>query len=264
MRDIKRPISNFLFLGPTGVGKTELAKTIAAVYFGAEDKMIRLDMSEYQEAGSIGRLIGTPDNPGSLTEAVRKNPFAIVLLDEIEKADRNIINIFLQIMEDGRVTDGSGRVIDFTSSIIVATSNAGTDFIQEKIKAGQSVEEVKNQLVDYQLKEYFRPEFLNRFDGIIVFRPLNMAEVEQIARLMIAQVGANLAKRGVALEATDAAIKELAQAGFDPALGARPLRRVIQQRVADVLANYLLANKLDRRDTVVLEAGGKIEIRQAV
>lgn len=264
MRDIKRPISNFLFLGPTGVGKTELAKTIAAVYFGSEDNMIRLDMSEYQEADSIKRLIGTADISGLLTEAVRRNPFGIILLDEIEKADRNIINIFLQVMEDGRLTDGSGRVVDFTNAIIVATSNAGTDFIQERIRVGEEVEQIRDQLVDYQLKDYFRPEFLNRFDGIIVFRPLNMNEVEEIARLMISQVGQNLSQRGVILEVTEAAIKELAQAGFDPTLGARPLRRVVQEKVADVLANYLLENKLSRRDTVVFDASGAISVRKAI
>ncbi|HOH67056.1 MAG TPA: ATP-dependent Clp protease ATP-binding subunit [bacterium] len=264
MRDIKRPISNFLFLGPTGVGKTELAKTIAEVYFGSEDNMIRLDMSEYQAADSINRLIGQADSPGLLTEAVRQNPFSIILLDEIEKADRNIINIFLQVMEDGRLTDGVGRVIDFTNSIIIATSNAGTEFIQDQIRAGLGVEQIRDQLVDYQLKDYFRPEFLNRFDGIIVFRPLNLAEVEQIARLMIDRLGKNLSQQGVSLEVTAAAIQELAQAGFNPTLGARPLRRVIQEKVADILTNYLLENKLSRRDVVVIDAGGVITVKKAI
>lgn len=263
LRSGKRPIANLLFLGPTGVGKTELAKTVSRVYFSGESNMIRIDMSEYQDPPSISRLIGASANqPGLLTEAVRKNPFSLILLDEIEKADKNILNIFLQVMDDGRLTDGGGKVIDFTNAIIIATSNAGTDFIQTQIKAGQDVETIRGQLMDTQLKQYFRPEFLNRFDGIVVFKPLVMDEVKKIARIMIDEAAVDLEKKGVNLSVTDAAVADLARAGFDPTLGARPLRRVIQEQVRDVLANYILQNKVDRRDTVVFDQGGKISINQ--
>jgi len=269
MRDKARPIVNLLFLGPTGVGKTELAKTVAAVYFGAEENMIRLDMSEYQEKNSINRLLGAPpgyagnNEGGYLPEAVRKNPFSLVLLDEIEKAHPDILNIFLQIMDDGRLTDNSGRTIDFTNTIIIATSNANTKFIQEKVKQNIPTEEIKKQLMDQELNQYFRPEFLNRFDGIIVFKPLSMEDVKTIAKLMVNKVAKNLAEKGVNLKVTDQAIAELAQAGFDPQFGARPLRRVIQQKIQDPLANSILAGQISRRDTVVLEAGGRIVIEKA-
>lgn len=265
LREAKRPIANFLFLGPTGVGKTELAKTVGAVYFGDEEAMIRLDMSEYQDAQSVGRLIGaTGGAPGGmLTEAVRKRPFTVLLLDEIEKAHADILNVFLQVMDDGRLTDNTGRTVDFTNVILIATSNAGTAFIQEEIKKGTPVEDIRSQLVNQELKQHFRPEFLNRFDGTIVFKPLTKPEIEQIAWLMIGKVQEQLAAKGIALQVTDAAVRELAEAGFDPSFGARPLRRVIQERVQDALANFLLQEKIGRRDTVVLDPGGKIRIEKA-
>ena len=268
MRDMARPIVNLLFLGPTGVGKTELAKTVAEVYFGAEENMIRLDMSEYQDKSSINRLIGAPpgygdDQGGYLSEAVRKNPFSLLLLDEIEKAHPDILNIFLQIMDDGRLTDSAGKTIDFTSTIIIATANAGALFIQEAIRQKVPMENIKQQLIDEKLNQYFQPEFLNRFDGIIVFQSLTIAEVEQIARLMINKVAKNLAEKGIALKATPDAVAELAQAGFDPKFGARPLRRVIQQKVQDPIAKYLLEEKLGRRDIITIEAGGNLNITKA-
>ena len=269
MRDINRPIVNLLFLGPTGVGKTELAKTVAAVYFGDEKNMIRLDMSEYQEQSSINRLIGAPPGyagsggGGYLTEAVRKNPFSLVLLDEIEKAHPDIANIFLQVMDDGRLTDSSGRTVDFTNVILIGTSNAGTETIQNKMRQGVPVEQIRRELIDHELVSYFRPELLNRFDGIIVFKPLTIAEVEAIAKLMLREIKANLEQRGIGLKVTPQALAELAQAGFDPTFGARPLRRVIQQQVEDRLANYLLEGKINRRDTVVVEGGGNIRIDKA-
>ncbi len=263
LRDIKRPIANLLFLGPTGVGKTELAKTVAEVYFGAEKNMIRLDMSEFQEANSINRLIGVGDNnDGLLTEPVRQNPFSLILLDEIEKAEPHILNLFLQVMDDGRLTDGSGRVIDFTSSIIIATSNAGTGYIQEEMKKGNNLEKIKEGLIQYELKSYFKPEFLNRFDGLIVFRPLDISEVIKIADLMVKRVVKNLENRGIEFSITQPALEELAQLGFDPTLGARPMRRVIQERVEDALANYLLGNQLLRRDKVIFDVGGEIRIER--
>jgi len=264
LRDQKRPIVNLLFLGPTGVGKTELAKTVAEKYFGSENDMIRLDMSEYQDQLSLPRLIGSPQNgtPGLLTEAVRHKPFALLLLDEMEKAHPDILNIFLQVMEDGRLTDALGRTVDFTNLIIVATSNAGTSYIQDQITAGRKIEDFKDDLIKNQLRENFKPEFLNRFDGVIVFRPLNSEEIYKIAGLMLTKVKDRLATKGIFFEATEAAQQELAQAGFDPVFGARPLRRLIQEKVDNALADFLLTGKLGRRDTVVYDAGGQIKVKK--
>ncbi len=265
MSSKKRPIANLLFLGPTGVGKTELTKTITEVYFGDEQKMIRVDMSEYQDQSSIYRLIGEPngDQGGFFTEAVRKSPFSLILLDEIEKAHPDILNLFLQVLDDGRLTDGLGRVIDFTNTIIIATSNAGTEYIQNGIKEGKTLDNIKEGLISTQLRNYFRPEFLNRFDGVIVFRPLNMNEVKQIARLMLNKTASAMEEKGVALQIEDGCLETLAQAGFDPTLGARPLRRVIQDRVDDKLANLFLGGQLARRDTVIFKSDGQVEVVKA-
>jgi ATP-dependent Clp protease ATP-binding subunit ClpC len=269
LRDIRRPITNLLFLGPTGVGKTELAKTVAEIYFGNEKKMIRMDMSEYQESDSVYRLIGPPLGKegaqigGHLTEAVRKNPYSLLLLDEIEKSHPDILNLFLQVMDDGRLTDSAGRVIDFTNIILISTSNAATPFVQEEIRKGTDFEIIKKKLIREKLKSHFRPEFLNRFDDIVVFKALSERDIEKITYLLLNQVRKRLLKKGIALEATKEAIKELAKAGFDPIFGARPLRRVIQNRVENSLANYLLRGKISRRDVAVLEAGGKIRVKKA-
>ncbi|MDD2807185.1 MAG: ATP-dependent Clp protease ATP-binding subunit [Patescibacteria group bacterium] len=269
MRDISRPIVNLLFLGPTGVGKTELAKTVAEVYFGAAENMIRLDMSEYQEKNSVNRLIGSPtgysdsSGGGFLSDAVRKNPFSLILLDEIEKAHPDILNIFLQVMDDGRLTDNSGKTIDFTNTIIIATSNAGTQYIQDRIAAGDSVENIKNSLVDSQLGQYFRPELLNRFDGIIVFKPLSMADVVAIAKLMINKVAKNLETKGIALDVSQVALEKLASEGFDINFGARPLRRVIQQKLQDPIANLILASQATRRDTIVYDENQNLSLKKA-
>jgi ATP-dependent Clp protease ATP-binding subunit ClpC len=264
LRDRKRPIVNLLFLGPTGVGKTELAKTVAEKYFGDEQNMIRLDMSEYQNQTSLPRLIGSPQTgtPGLLTEAVRHKPFALLLLDEIEKSHPDILNIFLQVMEDGRLTDALGRTVDFTNLIIVATSNAGTPFIQEQIKQGKHIDEFQDQLIKEEIKDVFRPEFINRFDGTVVFRPLTREEIYKIAGLMLNKVKKRLEEKGVFFEITEAAQRELAEAGFDPVFGARPLRRVIQERVDNALSNFFLIGKLGRRDVVVYDAGAKISVKK--
>ena len=264
LRDVKRPIANFLFLGPTGVGKTELAKAVAEVYFGDERTMIRLDMSEYQVQSSLGRLIGTAEGEGGfLTETVRKNPFTLLLLDELEKAHPEILNVFLQVMDDGRLTDSTGRTIDFTNVILIATSNAGTAIIQAGIEAGETLESIKQRLLQRELGQYFRPEFLNRFDGIIVFKPLDFEQVIAITRLMLTQLGVLLKDKGVQLRVSEPAIMELAQSGFDPQFGARPLRRAIQEHVDNALANALLTGQLARRDIAILEPGGKIRVEKA-
>jgi len=269
LRDIKRPIVNLLFLGPTGVGKTELAKTVAEVYFGSEDSMIRVDMSEYQEKQSIDRLIGAPpgltkgEEGGYLTEAVRRQPFSLLLLDEIEKAHPDILNLFLQVMDDGRLTDSLGRTIDFTNVILIATSNAGTPLIQQRVKEGTVIEKIRDELVNTELGKYFRPEFLNRFDGIMVFKPLGQKELFLVAELLLNKVAERLEDKGITLKAAPEAIAELVQEGYDPAFGARPLRRVIQNKVDNALANYLLQGKLTRRDIAVLEPGGIIRVEKA-
>jgi ATP-dependent Clp protease ATP-binding subunit ClpA len=258
IRTGKRPIANFLFLGPTGVGKTELTKTIAEVYFGNENQMVRLDMSEYQDTNSIYRLIGTPGQQGTgvLTEAIRQKPFSLVLLDEIEKADPNILNLFLQVMDDGRLTDSVGRVIDFTNSIVIATSNAGTQFVQDQMRAGVGSEQIKTQLIHGELKQYFKPEFLNRFDAIVLFHALTEAQIGSVARLILGGIGKKLEERGIVLQVTDGGIAMLAAAGFDPEFGARPLRRVIQDRVENAIAGLLLQNQVHRKDTIIVDENG--------
>ncbi len=266
LREQSRPIANFLFLGPTGVGKTELAKTLADAYFGSEDLMIRLDMSEYQDKQSLYKLIGEPAGAqagGILTEAIRKQPFTLLLLDEVEKAHPDILTVFLQVMDDGRLTDNVGRTIDFTNVILIATSNAGAQFIQDEIRKNTPIPQIKEQLVSTQLRQYYRPEFLNRFDDIIVFTPLGEEEIVQIARLMLTKVAKRLEAKGVIFEATEEAVRELAKAGYDPIFGARPLRRAIQDRVDNVIADALLQGKLGRRDRVVFEAGGTITVEKA-
>jgi len=263
LRDIKRPIANFLFVGPTGVGKTELAKALAEIYFGSENNMIRLDMSEFQTIESISRLLGEPDIPGVLTEQIKKQPYAILLLDEIEKAHQNILNLFLQVMDDGRLSSGAGEVLDCTNLIIIGTSNAASKIIQEKLRAGLQISEIKNDLVNQYLLDYFKPEFLNRFDDIIVFKTLSLIEIKQIALLILEKTKKQLALKGIEFQAEDEAVNELAQLGFDPVYGARPMRRVIQDKVQDALAFQLLRGQIDRRDKVILKPGGQVKIEKA-
>ena len=254
VRSQKRPIASFLFLGPTGVGKTELAKTIAEVYFGGEDRMIRMDMSEYQDSSSIYQMIGQPGQQGTglLTEAVRQKPFSLVLLDEHEKANKNVLNLFLQVFDDGRLTDSVGRVIDFTNTIIIATSNAGTSYVQSQMNDGVDLDVIKDHLIYGELMQYYRSEFLNRFDGIVLFRALNREEIKQIASLMLKGVAKDLEARGVELRVEDAALEALVDVGFDAEFGARPMRRAIQDKVENQLAELILQNKLQRRDTIIL------------
>lgn len=248
-----RPIASFLFVGPTGVGKTETAKALSATYFGSERNMIRLDMSEYSLPGQIYRLIGAPPGQagyqegGYLTEAVRSRPFAVVLFDEIEKAHTEVHNILLQILDDGRLTDGKGRTIDFTNTMVICTSNAFSVVIQEMLKKGSAINEIKEMLMQ-NLQQVFRPELLNRFDGVVVFKTLTMDQVEQIARLILNTVAGKMREQRVEVSFTNEIVHKLAQEGYDPQFGARPLRRVIQERVEDKLARMLLEGKLAKGD----------------
>jgi ATP-dependent Clp protease ATP-binding subunit ClpC len=264
MKDSHRPIASFLFLGPTGVGKTELAKAVSQIYFGSEDYLIRLDMSEYQHQDSIRKMIGDVDGTlGYLTEAVRKKPFSLVLLDEIEKANPDILNLFLQLLDDGRLTDGQGRTISFTESIIIATSNIGAIFIQDQIKAKTSLNIIKQELIDNQLREHMRPELINRFDGIIVFRPLDEENIFTITTLMLKKIKKMLSEKGIGLKADRDGVMILAKAGYDPKFGARPLRRLLQDRVEDIIANKILAGKLKRRDQVIINNKAEISVEEA-
>ncbi len=264
LKSEKRPIATFLFLGPTGVGKTELAKTVSESYFGSENSMIRLDMSEYQQPESVSRLIGRPgaSEGGLLSEAVRQQPFALVLLDEFEKADSGILNLFLQVFDDGRLTDSAGRTIDFTNTIIITTSNAGTQYIQDAVKQNVSGDQIKTHLLEEELKGVYRPELLNRFDGVIVFKPLTQTEIVEITKRMIVSVAERLEAKGIHFRASDEVIESLAHKGYDPTFGARPLRRLVQEEVDNAIANALLKDDVKRRDTIILESGG-IRIEKA-
>lgn len=264
LREGKRPIANFLFLGPTGVGKTELAKTVAEVYFSNEEYMIRLDMSEYQNKDSVSKMIGDQTGVvGYLTEHVRKMPFALILLDEIEKAHPDILNLFLQVMDDGRLTDGQGRTIDFTNSIIIATSNVGSALIQENVRAGKAMEVIKEELVEKELVKAMRPELINRFDGVIIFKPLSEENVVAITRLMLKKIAKMLDQKGYGFTITDTAVAQLAKLGFEPEYGARPLRRLLQERVEDAIATKILEGGIARRDTIAIDDQLNISIQKA-
>lgn len=265
LQDPKRPIGSFIFLGTTGVGKTELAKALANYLFNDEGLMTRIDMSEYQEKFSVSRLIGAPpgyvgyDEGGQLTEAVRRKPYSVVLFDEIEKAHPDVFNILLQVLDDGRLTDNKGRTVNFKNTIIIMTSNLGSSYIQEqfeKINAGNRetvIEETKERIME-MLKKNIRPEFLNRIDETIMFTPLNEEEIEQIVRLQIGAVTQLLNENEITLKATDAAVKFISQAGFDPEFGARPIKRAIQRYLLNDLSKQLLAGCIDKEKTITVDA----------
>ena len=265
LQDPKRPIGSFIFLGTTGVGKTELAKALAAYLFNDDTMMTRIDMSEYQEKFSVSRLIGAPpgyvgyDEGGQLTEAVRRKPYSVVLFDEIEKAHPDVFNILLQVLDDGRLTDNKGRVVNFKNTIIIMTSNLGSSYIQEQFEKINDknrdtiIEETKSNLME-MLKKTIRPEFLNRIDETIMFTPLNKEEIEQIVRLQVADISKRLADNGVELHVTANAISTLADAGFDPQFGARPIKRAIQRYLLNDLSKQLIAGSIDRNNPVTVDS----------
>ncbi|MBQ8108705.1 MAG: ATP-dependent Clp protease ATP-binding subunit [Clostridia bacterium] len=263
LKDPNRPIGSFIFLGPTGVGKTELCKALAEALFGDEDNMIRVDMSEYMEKHSVSRMIGSPpgyvghEEGGQLTEKVRRKPYAVILLDEVEKAHPDVFNILLQIMEDGRLTDGQGRVVDFKNTVIVMTSNAGAHTLKRQRSMGfggaedgeRSYEAMKDNIMG-EVKTIFRPEFLNRVDEIIVFHALEQREIDAIARLLLGQVCRRLAERGIELDVDESALNLISRSGYDLQYGARPLRRAIQRMVEDALSEEILTGRIRLGDRV--------------
>lgn len=241
----KGPMGVFLFLGPTGVGKTETSKALAEFYFGAEDKMVRLDMSEFQQVKDIDRLLGSVEEPGLLTDSISENPFSLLLLDEFEKAHANILNLFLQIFDEGYVTDGTGRKVDFKNTIIIATSNAGYQIILEAIKEKAEWGTVKEKILDYLYKEgKFRPELINRFDAVVVFRPLTKENLLDIAQLLLSKLHKNLKEKGIEFVITEPLKEKIVELGYNPLYGAREMRRVIQDKVENVLAQALIAGKI--------------------
>jgi ATP-dependent Clp protease ATP-binding subunit ClpB len=247
VQDPRRPIGSFIFLGPTGVGKTELAKALAAALFDSEENMVRIDMSEYMEKHAVSRLIGAPpgyvgyDEGGQLTEAVRRRPYSVVLFDEIEKAHHDVFNVLLQILDDGRLTDSHGRTVNFRNTAIIMTSNIGSPLLLEGLNARGEIEPAARDGVFKELRAHFRPEFLNRVDDVILFKPLRLDEIKQIVGLLIANLRARLAERKVTLELEDSAVELIAKEGFDPVFGARPLRRFIQREVETRLARALIS-----------------------
>jgi ATP-dependent Clp protease ATP-binding subunit ClpB len=253
--DPNRPTGSFLFLGPTGVGKTELCKALAGFLFDSEDHMIRIDMSEFMEKHSVSRLVGAPpgyvgyDEGGYLTEAVRRKPYSVLLLDEVEKAHPDVFNILLQVLDDGRLTDGQGRTVDFKNTVIVMTSNIGSPIIQSMV--GQDPQDIKDAVWD-ELKSHFRPEFLNRIDETVVFHALDAAHIASIAGIQLKILAARLTKMDLTLEVSPAALAELAKVGFDPVFGARPLKRAIQQRIENPLSKLLLEGKFLPKDSIAV------------
>jgi ATP-dependent Clp protease ATP-binding subunit ClpB len=256
--DPRRPIGSFLFMGPTGVGKTELARALAEFLFNDEHALVRLDMSEYMEKHTVARLIGAPpgyvgyDEGGQLTEAVRRRPYAVVLFDEIEKAHPDVFNALLQVLDDGRLTDGKGRTVDFRNSVVIMTSNVGSDLIQESSRRGDDDEKLKDKLMDV-LRHTFRPEFLNRIDETVIFKSLGKDQLEKIVEIQLRDLRRRLAERKLQLEVTPQAKAVLAERGYDPVFGARPLKRTIQRMIENPLAVEVLAGRFGEGDTIVVE-----------
>ncbi|MBR1634938.1 MAG: ATP-dependent chaperone ClpB [Lachnospiraceae bacterium] len=260
IKDPGRPIGSFLFLGPTGVGKTELAKTLAASLFDDEDNIVRIDMSEYMEKYSVSRLIGAPpgyvgyDEGGQLTEAVRRKPYSVVLFDEVEKAHPDVFNVLLQVLDDGRITDSRGRTVDFKNTIIILTSNLGSEYLLDGVGSDGTIKKESEDVVMELLKNSFRPEFLNRLDEIIMFHPLSKDNISGIITLLLAELNARLADRGISVELTDDACAFVADAAYDPAYGARPLRRYLQKHVETLAAKEILRDNVHEGDVIRIDA----------
>ena len=259
--DPNRPYGSFLFLGPTGVGKTELCKALAGFLFDSEDHLIRIDMSEYMEKHSVSRLIGAPpgyvgyEEGGGLTEAVRRKPYSVILLDEVEKAHPDVFNVLLQVLDDGRMTDGQGRTVDFKNTVVVMTSNLGSQMIQQL--SGDDYQVIKLAVMG-EVKNYFRPEFINRIDEVVVFHALDEKNIKAIARIQLGYLENRLAAMDIKLEITDAALAEIATAGFDPTYGARPLKRAIQSQLENPLAKQLLEGRFAAKDTIKIHCVGGV------
>lgn len=263
LKDERRPIGSFIFLGPTGVGKTELAKALSEALFDSEKNMVRIDMSEYMEKHSVSRLVGAPpgyvgyDEGGQLTEAVRRKPYSVILFDEIEKAHPDVFNILLQLLDDGRLTDNQGRTVDFKNTIVIMTSNIGSNFLIDGIKEDGSVEDDVKQKVEDETKKYFRPEFLNRIDEIVVFSPLTESQIVEIIRLAMKDIERRLEERNITLTLTDAAEKFIARESYDPAYGARPVKRFLQRNIETELAGELIRGNVKDGDNVLIDSNGE-------
>jgi len=260
IKDPRRPIGSFVFLGPTGVGKTELARTLAAALFDTEDNIVRLDMSEYQERHTVSRLVGAPpgyvgyEEGGQLTEAVRRKPYSVVLLDEIEKAHPDVFNTLLQVLDDGRLTDAQGRTVDFRNTVVIMTSNIGSEYLLEGVTPDGEIKPDVRERVFAELRRHFRPEFLNRVDDIVLFKPLTRGEIERIVDLMFDDLQARLAERQMTVELTEAARRLIADQGFDPVFGARPLRRFIAHEIETRIARLLVAGDVVDGATLRVDA----------
>ena len=267
IQDPNRPLGSFLFLGPTGVGKTELAKALAQSLFDDEKNMVRIDMSEYMEKFSVSRLIGAPpgyvgyDEGGQLTEAVRRHPYSVVLFDEVEKAHPDVFNVLLQVLDDGRITDSQGRTVDFKNTILIMTSNLGSEYILEGIQEGELTESARAQ-VDRLLKTHFRPEFLTRIDEIVYYKPLTRSQISRIVELMLESLNKRLRDRQLAVTLTPAAMEHVIEQGFDPIYGARPLKRYLQSRVETLVARRIIAADIQPGQTMVVDVeDGRLTIR---
>ncbi|MGC9219118.1 MAG: AAA family ATPase, partial [Athalassotoga sp.] len=257
LKDPNRPMGTFLFVGPTGVGKTETAKSLAWALFNSDNALIRIDMSEYSEKHTVSRLIGAPpgyvgyEEGGQLTEAVRRRPYSVILLDEIEKAHPEIFNSLLQVLDDGRLTDGKGNTVDFRNTVIIMTSNIGSDYILESVENGKR--EYLDETMVQELRKYFKPEFLNRIDAMVAFKPLEKSHMEFIVDNFISKIRKNLENKKIDIEITRKAKSLLAQKGYDPAFGARPLRRVIEFEVEDKIADMIISNKISEGDKITID-----------
>ena len=249
IKDPQRPIGSFLFLGPTGVGKTELAKTLAESLFDSENNVVRIDMSEYMEKHSVARLLGAPpgyvgyEEGGQLTEAVRRKPYSVILFDEIEKAHPDVFNVLLQLMDEGRLTDSQGCTVDFKNVVVIMTSNVGSRYLQENL-IDDEISESSRESVMAELRDHFRPEFLNRIDDVVLFKPLSLEEITSIVDLLLERLNQRLADRKVTIEFTDAAKKWIGEKGYDPTYGARPLKRFLQKQVESQLARALIGGEI--------------------